>query len=302
MISSPMPVTSTASCPQLLRSRGAAGPRRRRAVSCRPSPSRRPRPSADHGRRGRRPRSRRAGPASGRAPAVRTRVRAHGDEVGGRTDAMRRSGQPRLRACRVSASSSSAGVNRPALPGAQPLVRLQRARLLERVDDGVLSLPRRQRAPGVGQRAGRADAVGQVALGRRAEARARCRCAPSSAMSSSVQVGGVHRGGPRAERAGLVRAARSACGRRRRGTPRSRPAARRGGRAAAGPGAPGRDRRQVARAARPAPSGSRRRRAQSSVVGRRSVATARAPRPSTSPSANRRCALGCSGVPMPPAR
>ena len=80
---------------------------------------------------------------------------------------------------------------------------LQPAQLLERVDHRVLVRAEGQRAPGVGQPAERADAVGEVPFGGRAGADR----GPGGAEQVDVgvaEVGRVHRGRPRAEHAVLV--------------------------------------------------------------------------------------------------
>ncbi len=80
---------------------------------------------------------------------------------------------------------------------------LQRARLQQRVDDGVLVAAQRERASGVGQVAGRADAVGQVGFRGGAEARAGAGGAEQLDVLCG-QVRGVHGGGARGQRARLV--------------------------------------------------------------------------------------------------
>ena len=94
------------------------------------------------------------------------------------------------------------GVVVTALAGGEPLVELDRARLLEQVDHGVRVGAQRKAGAGVDQGAGRADAVGEVALGRRAEAAA----AASAAERGDVgvgEVGGVDGGEALAERSRL---------------------------------------------------------------------------------------------------
>ena len=91
---------------------------------------------------------------------------------------------------------------------------------------------RGQSQPGVAQRSGRADSVGQVALGRRADAARRSRRDRSTATSPTSRWVAWTAREPLAERTRGVRAARRACTRARRGTPRSPPAARTRGRAA----------------------------------------------------------------------
>ena len=62
-----------------------------------------------------------------------------------------------------------AGVVAPALAAGEALVELDRAGLLEQVDGRVGVGAQRQAGARVGERPGRADAVGEVALGRRAQ-------------------------------------------------------------------------------------------------------------------------------------
>ena len=52
----------------------------------------------------------------------------------------------------------------------QPLVHLESAQLLERVDDGMLIRAQGQRTTRIGQPTGRADAVGKITFGCRTEA------------------------------------------------------------------------------------------------------------------------------------
>ena len=94
-----------------------------------------------------------------------------------------------------------------ALPAREPLVELDRARLLEEVDDRVRVAAERQRRAGLGERAHAADAVGEVALGGRADAAAR----RGAAEQPDVRVGQVRR----VDR----REARSSARRRRRAAP-----------------------------------------------------------------------------------
>ena len=134
-----------------------------------------------------------------------------------------------------------------ALPARQALVQLDRARLLEEVDHGVGVAAERERGARLRQRAHPADAVGQVALGRRADAAAGAGVAEQRHVGIR-QVGGMH-GGEARRRARRPRRARPwVCVRRRPGRRRSRPAARTRGRAGGG------------RAPRPSRQRSRRRR------------------------------------------
>ena len=101
--------------------------------------------------------------------------------------------------------------------GAQPLVQLHRAGLLEQVDDGVAVAAEAERMPASASSAGRADAVGEVALGGRAEAHAgpvrrasRCRRSVRWVACTAVVRG------PSTPCVGEQRG--RACGRARRGT------------------------------------------------------------------------------------
>ena len=116
---------------------------------------------------------------------ARRRARRRPGRRGPRARCRPASGQPR-QACpaAVAALSSAARGLRAALAARQPLVELDRARLLEEVDHGVRVAAERQRRAGPAQRARAADAVGEVALGRRADAAER-RAPPSSATSAS---------------------------------------------------------------------------------------------------------------------
>ena len=113
-----------------------------------------------------------------------------------------------------------------ALLGGQPLAELDAAGLLEQVDDGLAVAAQGERAARGEQRAGRADAVGQVGLGGRAEARVAAAAAQPGHVGGP-QVGGVHRlvRGPSAP---ASPAPRPGCAGRRPGRPGSRPAARTG--------------------------------------------------------------------------
>ena len=87
----------------------------------------------------------------------------------------------------VAARASSAGVKWPRRSVRSRSSSLQRAGLLEQVDHGVAVAAEAERAAGVGQRAGRSDAVGQVAFGGRAEADAGAGAAEQRARSASVR-------------------------------------------------------------------------------------------------------------------
>ncbi len=139
-----------------------------------------------------------------------------------------------------------------ALLGGQPLVHLEAAHLLERVDHRVAVAAERDPAAGVVPAAAAGtDAVGEVALGGRRDADV----GAGGAEQLDVVVGQVrrvHDRGVRAEQVGLVQQpGRGDAVRREAGLVLARPA-RTGGRAAA----PGPGRRAAARAAPPAPSGS----------------------------------------------
>ena len=113
------------------------------------------------------------------------------------------SGQPR-QACpaAVAARASSAGAEVAALAGGQPLGQLDPAGLREQVDRPrgcrcpatAGSRPRPARGPGRSRRPGRPRWSGR--------SRRTVRLPPSSSMSPAGQVGGVHHGAARAERAG----------------------------------------------------------------------------------------------------
>ena len=175
---------------------------------------------------------------AGQAARGPDRVQPHRDQVGGRRP--ERSGRPpaspgRRVPAAASASTRAAGVKRAAPTGAQPLVHLQPARLLEQVDHRVLVAAQRERRAGVaqfaragpmpsarsrsvvGHRQAQCPAVAEQPRCRRAVRWVACTAvvaAPSTPCSASSAVG-------------VTAVAR-------RGTPRSRPAARTGGRAAAG--------------------------------------------------------------------
>ena len=91
----------------------------------------------------------------------------------------------------VAAASSSSGRPVPALLGGQPLVHLHRAHLLEQVDHRMAVGAQREGGAGVVQPARRADAVGEVALGGRAEADVGARL-PEQPDVVVGEVGGVH--------------------------------------------------------------------------------------------------------------
>ncbi len=137
----------------------------------------------------------------------------------------------------VAAASSSAEDQVPAALGGESFVELDRPHLLEQVDHRVAVRAQGERRAGVPQGGGRADAVGQVAFGGRAETRIR-RGAAEQADVDAGQVGRVHGAGPSGEEPGLVQQLRRGPPVRRRGRPRSRRPARRGGRAAARPATP----------------------------------------------------------------
>ena len=158
-----------------------------------------------------------ARPRCGRVPRSTTArsASAPGSSAPGLGPADARRGRPRSR--RVSSAATSCCA---ADAGREPLVELDRARLLERVDDRLRVAAGGQRGAGVGQPARGADAVGEVALGGRAQADGR-----AAAEQRDVGVGQVRRvdGGEVARPARRRRPApRSACGRARRGTTRSR--------------------------------------------------------------------------------
>ena len=119
------------------------------------------------------------------------------------------------------------------LPGAehappaadQPLVEVDRARLLERVDDGVRVAADRQRGAGIGKPPSRPDPVSEVAFGRRAEADRRAGSTEQPDVAIG-QMGRVDRREVGGERLPSGPAARPACTRGPPDTDRSRPAAR----------------------------------------------------------------------------
>jgi len=93
------------------------------------------------------------------------------DQVSRRAD-----GQPARRAKPTVAAGRARGVQLgggepAAAAGGQALAGLERSKLKERVDHGVLVAAERQRRPGIGERTGRADAVAEIGLGGRAEHR-----------------------------------------------------------------------------------------------------------------------------------
>ena len=184
-------------------------PQQRADVAEHVPPARDDDPPVDHARCRRRRRSRRAAPAPGSAPAVRGVSSADGDEVGARPGLQPPGVGPAERRAAVSASSSVAGANRPRSPRREPLVHLQAARLLEQVDDGVLvAAEARAGTPASRSAAGGAEAVGEVALGGRAQADAGRRRA-EQARCRRGQVRRVHGRGGRAEQRPRRRAARS---------------------------------------------------------------------------------------------
>src|SRR6478736_2496197 len=106
------------------------------------------------------------GTRAGRAGAVEP----HGHEVGHVTARDHAAVVPAERAVAVqSGHAEQVGAGEAAaLQALEPLVHLDAAHLLEGVDDGVLVGTQGEAHPGVEEPAGRADAVGEVALGRRA--------------------------------------------------------------------------------------------------------------------------------------
>ena len=118
--------------------------------------------------------------------------------------AHRSAGSPgRSAAPAVAAASSAPGLVEAPAAGGQPLVQLDRAGLLEQVDDRVRVAADAQRAAGGGQRRGGADAVGQVALGGGAQAGGRA-ARPQQGDVAGGHVGAVHGRGGRAEHAVVV--------------------------------------------------------------------------------------------------
>ena len=87
--------------------------------------------------------------------------------------------------------------------GGQALVELDRPGLLEQVDHGVAVRAQAEGAAGVGQRPGRPDPVGQVALGGRADAGGGAGGAEEGDVLVG-EVGGVDGGGPRAQHPGRL--------------------------------------------------------------------------------------------------
>ena len=180
--------------------------------------------------------------------------------------------------------------------GGQPLVELDRAHLLEQVDDRVAVGAQREPAAGVVQPPRGADAVAEVALGGRAEAGVGAALAEQRDVVVG-EVGGVHGAGPRAEGAGVGEQLRRGDAVRREAglvlgdllgevdvQRRSRRQPRRP--------------RRAARAGRRGRSGSRRRRRLLSLPAQLRGSAAQA---SASPSEKRTCALG-GRAPNPAAR
>ena len=91
----------------------------------------------------------------------------------------------------------------PTLAGGESLVQLDGPHLLEQVDDGVAVGAEGQRAARVVQAAARADAVAEVALGRRAEARGHAGGAEPLDVEVG-EVGGMHGAGAVVEHTGLA--------------------------------------------------------------------------------------------------
>ena len=190
--SSPMPVTAGSS----------SAPPATAAAPIASASSRRPTRRAVPRRRGRPPgRPRRRADVGGRrgeddvlaapAPAVRAAPVATVTRSAGAADARcgpRRSSRARGARRGRGVQQLGADVNRRARrwPAARR-VSTARALLEAGRSTAWLSLPRRQRRAGLEQRAGRADPVAQVALGRRAEADAGAAAPPSRAMSSAVR-------------------------------------------------------------------------------------------------------------------
>ena len=140
--------------------------------------------------------------SAGRAPARRTESRPDRDQVG-QAAGGEAAGVP---AEGVHARPGGRGqqVGRPVVAaplGGQPLVQLDRSGLLEQVDHGMAVGAEAERAAGVGQRPGRPDPVGQVALGGRAEAGGGAGGAEAGHVLAG-EVGGVHGGGARAQHPG----------------------------------------------------------------------------------------------------
>ena len=171
------------------RSPTPAARRRRRAGGRRPRPrdGRRPAPCR------RRPRSAAYRTWAGSAPAVRTESsRTATRSAGAPTASVPASGLPSGGV--VGQRGEELGRAEPAaFAGGEPLVHLQRPGLLDRVDDGVLVAAERERRARVVERAGRADAVGEVALGGRAQAHPGAGAAEQRDVGVG-QVGGVDRG------------------------------------------------------------------------------------------------------------
>ena len=184
--------------------------------------------------------------------------------------------------------------------GVQPLVQLDAAGLLEQVDHRVRVAAERQPGSGVDEPPGRADAVGQVALGRGAAAH-RAAVAAEVVDVGVGEVGGVDRREPLAQRRPRGPGAPSGSGRGPRGSRGSRPAARTRGRGAVHRARRPRPPRPPSRPGRrPAPSGSRRR---SAGADRRaaSSAAARSAQAAAVPSLNR-CCTPSGSAPNPPWR
>ena len=128
--------------------------------------------------------------------------RVDDDEVGAPADGDRAGVVPaeRARARRWSRRQQLGGGPVTALLGGQPLVELDGAHLLEEVDHRVAVGAEGQARARVVQPTARPDAVAEVALGRRAEARV----GAGSADQLDVvvgEVGGVHQAGRRAQQA-----------------------------------------------------------------------------------------------------
>ena len=266
---------------------------------CRPPRRRRCRPRR---RCRRRRRSRRAPPGAGSAPAVRGVSSRTATRSARAPTAIRpASAQPERRVpSRWRRASRSARAKRPRSPDGEPLVHLDRAHLLEQVDDRVLSRAEGQRAPGVEQRAGpgRCRRRGRARWSGRS--RRRCRLPPSSAMSSSVRWVACTAVVARPSSALVGEQLGRGAGRRPRGRRRSRRAARRGARAAARRRALGATRATDARSCRRTGTARtewhRPHRSARVAVWSASSAATRSAQASTLPSENRRCTPSTAAV------